>query len=144
MYDYNSNLKGGNMMVVTARAIIVEDEGLMVFYREKLVDGERSKYYALPGGHVEKGETSEETVVRELKEELGIGIVVEKKVGVIEIDGKREEYFLCQRVSGEPVLGGEELLRNNKDNYYEFRYLPVVQLDDSGIRALDLVKKVLR
>lgn len=131
-------------MVVTARAIIVEEEGLMVFYRERMIDGERIKYYAIPGGHVEVGETAKEAVVRELKEELGIEIVVEDQVGVIEIDGKREEYFWCRRISGVPVLGGEELLRNNKDNYYEFRYLPISQLNDSGIRALDLIKKGLK
>ena len=98
-------------MVVTARAIIIEDKGLMVFYREKKVGNKRIKYYATPGGHVESLETAEEAVVRELKEELGIDIVIEHELGLIECDEKIERYFLCHRVSGEPKLGGEELLR---------------------------------
>ena len=130
-------------MEVTARAIIVEDKGLMVFYRERLINGKRFIYYALPGGHVESGETSKETVVRELIEELGIEIKVKEKLGEQVVDGRFEQYFLCERVSGEPVLGGEELLINNPDNYYEFMYLPVDKINDVDIRAKDLIKKVV-
>jgi len=131
-------------MVVTARAIIIEKKGLMVFYREKVILGKRIKYLAIPGGHVEDGEMAEEAVVRELKEELGIDIVVLKELGCLEVDGKIEKYFLCQRIAGVPVLGGEELLRNSIDNYYEFRYLPLDELDKSGIRALDLINEVIK
>lgn len=131
-------------MEVTARAIIINDKGLMVFYREKVINGERKKYYAIPGGHVEKGETALETVVRELNEELGIEIIVERKLGEIVIDGKKEIYFLCKHIKGEPVLGGEELLRNNPDNYYEFQYLPLDRVKDAGIRAYELIEQVIK
>jgi len=130
-------------MEVTARAIIITDKGLMVFYREKLINGKVIKYYAIPGGHVEAEESEEETVVRELEEELGIKIVVERKLGEIFVDGIKEVYFLCHYVSGEPKLGGEELLRNSRDNYYEFRYLPLNKLKDSGIRANELIMQVI-
>lgn len=131
-------------MKVTARAIIINEQGLMVFYRERLRDGKKIKYYAIPGGHVEEGETLEETVRRELNEELGIEIVIERKLGEIVIDNKKEVYFLCQHVKGEPVLGGEELLRNSPDNYYEFCYLPLDRVKDAKIRAYDLIKQVIR
>ena len=63
-------------MEKTARAIIVDEFGLYTLYREKVVNGVRRKYYAIPGGHKEDGETLEETVIRELNEELGIEIEV--------------------------------------------------------------------
>lgn len=132
------------MMEVTARAIIINDKGLMVFYREKVINGERINYYAIPGGHVEVGETEEETVVRELNEELGIEIVVERKLGEIIIDNKKEIYFLCKHIRGEPVLGGEELLRNNMNNYYEFQYLPLDRVKDAEIRAFEIIKQVIK
>ena len=130
-------------MEVTARAIIIEEKGLMVFYREKTVNGEKKCYYAIPGGHVEEGETCEETVKRELKEELNIDIEIVKELGYMMINGVKEVYFLCKRINGEPVLGGEELERNTKDNYYEFRYYPIDKLDESGIKALDFIKEVI-
>jgi len=130
-------------MEVTARAIIIENDKLMVFYRERVVNNERICYFSLPGGHVEKEEMARDTVVRELKEELNIDILVDYEVGSINVDNKLERYFVCHRVSGEPILGGEELLRNSSDNYYEFRYLPIDELDNSGIRAYELIKKVL-
>lgn len=131
-------------MVVTARAIIITDKGLMTFYREKFVNGERIKYYALPGGHVENGESEEETVVRELSEELEIEISVIKRLGEAVIDNKKEVYFLCQYISGTPKLSGEELVRNNQDNYYEFCYLSIDKIKDSGIRAYDLIMQVVK
>lgn len=39
-------------------------------------------YWVLPGGHVERNETVEGAAVREMKEELGIDVEVEKLVGV--------------------------------------------------------------
>jgi 8-oxo-dGTP diphosphatase len=38
-------------------------------------------YWALPGGRVDPGETVEQTVVREVKEETGLDVVVVRKIG---------------------------------------------------------------
>jgi len=38
-------------------------------------------YWALPGGRVDAGETVEETVVREVKEETGLHVRIVKKIG---------------------------------------------------------------
>ena len=130
-------------MEVTAREIIIEDDGLMTFYREKNVNGERISYYAIPGGHVELGEKPEDTVKRELKEELNIDIEVIRELGVMMVNDIKEIYYLCKRTNGEPKLGGEELERNSKDNYYEFRYYPLDKIDESGIRSIKLIKGVI-
>lgn len=130
-------------MIKTARAIIIEDDALMTFYREKIKDGKKTCYYAIPGGHVEAGETPEDTVIRELKEELDIDIKIIKYLGNLIINNICEEYYLCKRINGVPILSGEEKERNCESNYYEFRYYPIDKLDSSGIKSIDLIKSVL-
>lgn len=127
----------------TARAIIIKDGKLLVFFRRKNLDGKIITYYALPGGHVEKGETLEDTIVRELKEEMNIDISILNYLGNIYVDNIWEYYYYCKIENGELKLSGEELERCSIDNYYEIRWLDLSELDTSGIRAIDLVKKAV-
>ena len=127
----------------TARAVIIANNKLLVFFRRKIIDGKEITYYAIPGGHVEDNETCEETVVRELKEEMNLDIEILGYLGKLVIDNQEENYYHCEIIDGEIQFGGEELDRCSDNNYYEIRWLSISELDDSGIKALDLIKKVL-
>ncbi len=59
---------------------MVEDEKIL--FVEYKIDG--ATYYSLPGGSVEKGESSKQCVIREFIEETGIEIIVEKLILVNE------------------------------------------------------------
>ncbi len=66
-------------------------------------------YWALPGGRVEKGETVEQTVVREVKEETGLDVEIVRKIGEyheigIESGYEYDYYPACFLVK---VVGGE-------------------------------------
>ncbi len=66
-------------------------------------------YWALPGGRMDPGETIEQTIVREVKEETGLDVVIVSKVGEylekgIKDDVEYEYYPTCFVVK--PV-GGE-------------------------------------
>lgn len=130
-------------MEKTARAIIIEDDKLLVFFRRKIKDGREITYYAIPGGHVEKGDSLEETVIRELKEEMNLDIEILEYLGKLSVDNREEHYYYAKIVGGELKFGGEELERNSYDNYYEIRWLPISELDNSDIKSIDLIKKVL-
>ena len=66
-------------------------------------------YWALPGGRVDPGETVEQTIVREVKEETGLDVVVVSKIGEYREQGVKDgieyEYypacFLVKTVGGE-------------------------------------------
>ena len=130
-------------MIKTARAVIIQEDKLLVFFRRKIIDRKEITYYAIPGGHVEKGETCEETVIRELKEEMNIDIEIIKYLGNLIVDDKEENYYYAKIIGGELKFGGEELERNCNDNYYEIRWLSLSELDNSNIRAIHLIKKVI-
>lgn len=62
--------------------------------------------WALPGGHVNIGETVEKAVIREAKEETGIKVKIKKLLGVYS-DPKRDPrrhsvavVFICHPISG--------------------------------------------
>ena len=66
-------------------------------------------YWALPGGRLDPGETVEETIVREVKEETGLDVAVVKKLGEYHEQGVQggfeyDYYPACFLVK---VMGGE-------------------------------------
>ena len=66
-------------------------------------------YWALPGGRVDPGETVEQTVVREVKEETGLDVAIVRKIGEYHEQGVQggaeyDYYPACFLVN---VVGGE-------------------------------------
>jgi mutator protein MutT len=108
-------------MRVRAVAILIEDDKLAVIERHRA----GRHYYTFPGGGVDAGETVEQAVVREVEEELGLRVAVERKVADVWFHGNRQEYFLVQRISGEFGTGtGEEYTRAAPDDPNVGTYLP--------------------
>lgn len=84
-------------------------------------------YWALPGGRAEPGETVEQTVVREVKEETGLDVKVVKKIGEYHEQGiqggvEYEYYPACFLVK---VFGGE--MRKQQG---EIQEIQLFSLDD--------------
>lgn len=129
---------------VSSRAIIIDDNKLLTMFRRKIKsDGTVKEYYVIPGGCLEEGETLEENVIRELKEEFNVDIEVVKFLGTEEYDETIANYFLCKIVSGTPKLSGEELERMTPENYYEIRYIDLNDIDNYDINAKNIIKKVI-
>jgi 8-oxo-dGTP diphosphatase len=66
-------------------------------------------YWALPGGRLDPGETVEQTIVREVKEETGLDVAVVSKVGEYHEQGVQggfeyDYYPACFLVK---IVGGE-------------------------------------
>lgn len=128
---------------VSSRAIIELDNKLVVLFRRRKINGETIEYYSLPGGGLEEGETLEENVIREVKEELSVDIKVLGYVGSSEDDKSIQHYFHAEIINGTPKLGGEELERLSDENYYEVAYLDLDNLDDYNIREKDKIRNAI-
>ena len=119
---------------VSSRAIIIENDKILVMFIRKIKEGKVKEYYVIPGGGKEENETLEENVKRELFEEMNIKIGILGYLGKYESENTVEHYFHCNIIKGVPRLGGEEKERMTKDNYYEIRF---EKLDD--LKKLELV-----
>lgn len=94
--------------------MVERSAGAVVFYRgkdgleylllrheplnPKIAAGEKREYWNFPKGHIEKGETSEETALREIREETGLA-----GVGIVP-DFKETERYVY-------VYGGEKIYK---------------------------------
>jgi 8-oxo-dGTP diphosphatase len=91
----------------TATAIIPFPQNKILLIKRRTVPF--SGYWALPGGRVDSGETVEQTIVREVKEETGLDVAVMRKIGEYHEQGVQDgvEYdyypacFLVKTVGGE-------------------------------------------
>ena len=86
----------------TARAIITNSQGQILLI-ERHHAGKH--YFVLPGGHIDQGETPEQAVVREVREETGLTVTVDKLVRT-ETDGlgNLQHIFACTSGGGKPML----------------------------------------
>lgn len=94
--------------------------------------GER--WWGLPGGRQEPGETDEETVAREIFEETGLKVWVERLIldEPYEGEGRYNRYltYLCRAAGGTPRPGSEP--ESDSASLYEISAVRWVDLFDEA------------
>ena len=108
--------------VDVAIAVIVMDGQLLIAQRPREVH--LGGLWEFPGGKIDAGETPEQALVREAREELGIELAATEKLGTIEHHypdrSLRIHPWLCRVVGGEPQALGCQ----------QFRWVQARQLPD--------------
>jgi ADP-ribose pyrophosphatase YjhB (NUDIX family) len=90
--------------LVVVQAVVQSDEGILLTVRSDL------RGWELPGGQVEESEDPEEALIREAREETGLEIEVERRVGDYVRTGFRPhtaKVYLCRVVGGALRISGE-------------------------------------
>src|SRR6266516_7245273 len=90
-------------------ALIFDDEGRILMGHRRDVD-----WWNLPGGGMEAGETVDEALCREVREETGLEVEVEQLVGVYSKPQKQEVVltFRCRIIGG--TLHATEEIRESR------------------------------
>jgi 8-oxo-dGTP pyrophosphatase MutT (NUDIX family) len=91
------------------QAAILQDHQILLILHREHASGR--SYWILPGGGREPGETEEQTVLREMKEETGLDVKVERLLldDFLDEGGVYNRYktYLCTPISGEARPGYE-------------------------------------
>jgi 8-oxo-dGTP pyrophosphatase MutT (NUDIX family) len=105
--------------------------GIVLIQEDKVALIERHRagldYYVFPGGGVDEGETPERAAIREAMEELGIEVVIKRRIAEIQLGPKsRQVYFLAEQTGGEFGTGdGEEYTDADPNDPDEGLYTPI-------------------
>lgn len=107
-------------------AIIIKDNKIFVTQRGY---GEFKDWWEFPGGKIEEGETPEECLKREIKEELKADINIDKYLCIVEYDYPnfhlKMECFICSLIDGHlELVEAEDAKFITKDQLDNIDFLP--------------------
>ena len=138
--------EGGGTFNYRVCAVMVH-EGKLLAMRD-----ERSPYYYLPGGRVKLGETAEDAVLRELREELGISAAIRRPLWLNQgfftedVDQLRYHelclYFLMDFAGTDLLARGQSFRRDEGVHSHQFTWLPFESLSDAYFYPIFLKKEI--
>ncbi len=110
-----------NVKIKSIRCLYEKSCGGIIFYKTKqntkilLVKNNNGRYWSFPKGHIEDGETEQETAIREIKEETGLDVTIVKNFREISEYcpfgkiRKRVVFFLARAFTDNVKIQEEEI-----------------------------------
>lgn len=127
----------------SARAILITKENKLLLMQRTKPDG---VYYVTIGGGIDEGETSEQALLRELKEESGS--IVDKPVFAFHFDDLERQnsvdFFICHEVERGKPTGSEWTKWNMPENRYELIEVSINELKDLSLKPENVKDKIIK
>ena len=123
------------------RWLIIDSINILLIHRYH----NNQEYYVLPGGHIEKNESEEVALLREIKEETSLDAEIDRKLWTMENpqDNSHHHFFLIKEFFGTLLLWWEELGKNSENNQYILERHDGDSLDTLNIVPKELKQKIL-
>ncbi len=129
------------------RGILIKDGIIALIKRTR--DGET--FYVFPGGGVEEGETDEDALKREMKEELGVDIsvkalIAKQKFGRIKSKECMNFFYICDNKGGKfgTGKGPEYTAGNGYEGLHEPVEIPSNEVSKLDLRPADVKDLILK
>lgn len=131
-----------NRIVIRSKALIINSNYMCLL-------GYSHGCYQLIGGHKEENETLEECLVREVKEETGIELKLEKRVPYFILTYYCKDYpeaginskyiinYFNVETDLKPDLDKVDLTEDEKEGLFEFRYIQLSKLESEMFKNLE-------
>ena len=127
-----------NLFTIRVTGILIENNEILLV-KQKLND---KRNWSLPGGKLERGETLEQGIIREMKEETGLDTEILNLLYLCDVSKMNHTLlhitFLLRRVGGEIELPSNQF-DDNPIN--DVKYVPISSLIDYGFshKFIDLI-----
>ena len=119
-----------NIYKVRATGVLIENNSLLLV-KQKLSN---NKDWSLPGGRVEAGETLEQALIREMKEETGLDVEIIRILYVCDVEAGGNTVlhitFLTKQIGGEITLPTNEF---DENPIHDVRFVLIDELTEYGI-----------
>jgi 8-oxo-dGTP diphosphatase len=94
--------------MIDVSCAIIRNEDMLILVVQRGPDTDHPYKWEFPGGKVDQGETPEDSVIREVAEELGMQIVISGTMGSVDYDYGHKQIrlfpFICDTLDEKPVL----------------------------------------
>lgn len=117
------------MFQIRVTGILIENDEILLV-QQKVSD---KRNWSLPGGRLERGETVQQGLVREMKEETGLDVKILRMLYVCDVEAS--EYtvlhitFLLKSAGGKITLPTNEL---DENPIHDVKFVPIVELAQYG------------